>query len=1122
MKTKSARLSRSRVSVPRIRWFHPHVERLEERALLSIAPSTVVGRFLFYDQSRYDGNVAGVNASDAGALATDKTALIGGSGTATFDNVSGYSRGINGLFVDISGSHPNITSNDFSFTVGNNNSPSTWTPAPAPTDVTVRAGAGVSGSDRVEFVWADSAIWRKWLRVSVAADVNTGLAQSDVFYFGSSPADTGLGDSASFFSVDGNDELGVRGNYHQIFQNIPISTPYDFDRNGDVSAVDELYARNHYTTVLTAPRKLSPPAATPPSLSAQLANDTGPDAQPNSDAITTDPTISGHVTFSNPLTSLRAGLNGNPVSFDVLPRVQPDGSFTLDAATLQSINGGTLPDGSYTLHLQAVDSTGLGAAVHVAFVLKHSVTTPAMPDLIAADDLGTSNTDNWTSVTTPRIAVSAETGSLVRLYVDGVAVQQATAAPGLQFTLAALANGSHDIYAISQDGAGNSATSATLTIIVDYKAVTLSLSTLTPFTDDLTPHITVNAGTATGVLNIDVDLNNDGDFSDPGELGRMVIGISQGQAYFQLTPALPPTDPALGPYTVQLRARFSDTPGNTATSPLSPLEIDTIGSTALADYVAAADPSYHYSVANTVVNTGYTYYAIDMTSQTWRTTADVNMPVWRHWVDVVVPTGAISKTALLYITGGNNSVGAPPSSADPSLVNIALTTHAVVVVIHTVPSEPLTFTGESQGRSEDAIIAYTFNQYMTHLGDPDNETWPVLVAMVKSAVRAMDTAQNFVPTVAGGSTIDNFVVTGYSKRGWTTWLTAAVDPRVKAIIPGVIDVLNMDEQMIHHYGFYGFFSPALNDYVAFNIPQETLTPEERELGRIIDPYRYLNNGRFTIPKLIINSSGDEFFVPDSSQFYFSDLPGTQNYLRYIPNTGHGLDSNASTSTLTFFDAILNNRTLPQYSWNVLADGTIRLQTTTTPTNVVMWQATNPNARDFRHAYNPSIVYTSSTLNPIGGGVYLANVPMPATGATAYFIQMTYPSGIAGQPYVFTTEIHVKSNIPLVAWPFYMPPAGGAMAMTMASDSSDATGEGSDVVASGLAISAQAKADEPDPVVQAFVAPAASTAVQALDTAQSQTWMWPLDSGDPLATDEPASAGTNDLALGELLSEDSLL
>src|SRR5262249_12055127 len=153
----------------------------------------------------------------------------------------------------------------------------------------------------------------------------------------------------------------------------------------------------------------------------------------------------------------------------------------------------------------------------------------------------------------------------------------------------------------------------------------------------------------------------------------------------------------------------------------------------------------------------------------------------------------------------------------------------------------------------------------------------------------------------------------------------------------------MDEQMIHHYGFYGFFSPALNDYVAFNIPQETLTPEERELGRIIDPYRYLNNGRFTIPKLIINSSGDEFFVPDSSQFYFSDLPGTQNYLRYIPNTGHGLDSNASTSTLTFFDAILNNRTLPQYSWSVLADGTIRLQTTTTPTNVVMWQATNPSA-----------------------------------------------------------------------------------------------------------------------------------------------------------------------------------
>ena len=148
-----------------IKWFHPHLEMLESRCLLSITPATVVGRFLFYDHSFYDGNVAGISTADANARASDKVALIGGAAAATFANVSGYSKGINGLFVDISGSHPAISIDDFMFAVGNNNSLDTWSAAPAPTGITVRAGAGLSGSDRVELVWADSAIWRKWLRL---------------------------------------------------------------------------------------------------------------------------------------------------------------------------------------------------------------------------------------------------------------------------------------------------------------------------------------------------------------------------------------------------------------------------------------------------------------------------------------------------------------------------------------------------------------------------------------------------------------------------------------------------------------------------------------------------------------------------------------------------------------------------------------------------------------------------------------------------------------------------------------------------------------------------------------------------------------------------------------------
>jgi PhoPQ-activated pathogenicity-related protein len=254
----------------------------------------------------------------------------------------------------------------------------------------------------------------------------------------------------------------------------------------------------------------------------------------------------------------------------------------------------------------------------------------------------------------------------------------------------------------------------------------------------------------------------------------------------------------------------------------------------------------------------------------------------------------------------------------------------------------------------------------------------------------------------------------------------------------VIDVLNMDEQMIHHYNHYGFFSPAIDDYKNFNILQNIQMDDNQELGKIVDPYTYLRNGRFDdMPKLVMNSSGDEFFVPDSSQYYFGDLPGTQNYLRYIPNTGHGLNSSAGTSTLSFYDAVVNNRTLPQYSWTVGQDGAITVSTTSSPTNVVMWQATNPSSRDFRNAYT-GIVWSSTPLANQGSGgtaVYVANPGMPASGATAYFIQLTFPSALAGNPYVFTTQVNIKTNLPYTPWAFYTasndPPA--ALALVQAGD-----------------------------------------------------------------------------------------
>ena len=129
------------------------------------------------------------------------------------------------------------------------------------------------------------------------------------------------------------------------------------------------------------------------------------------------------------------------------------------------------------------------------------------------------------------------------------------------------------------------------------------------------------------------------------------------------------------------------------------------------------------------------------------------------------------------------------------------------------------------------------------------------------------------------------------------------------------------------------------------------------------------------------------------------------YLRYVPNTDHSLaNSDAAESLQAFYDAILNNKPLPQFSWTKGTDGSLHLHTLTEPLTVKLWQATNPDARDFRlQTIGPA--YTSTILTDLGGGNYLANIPPPPKGWTAFFIEMTYASG-GLYPYTFTTEVSV--------------------------------------------------------------------------------------------------------------------
>ncbi len=424
------------------------------------------------------------------------------------------------------------------------------------------------------------------------------------------------------------------------------------------------------------------------------------------------------------------------------------------------------------------------------------------------------------------------------------------------------------------------------------------------------------------------------------------------------------------------------------------------GETALDRYVAKPDATYSWKIDHKMESHGAGTYVVDLKSQTWRKPNEVNRPVWQHWVTIVRPAHPVSHTAFLYITGGSNG-GKAPKNADLLIASLAAETKTVVVELKMVPNEPLIFHNDGVKRTEDDLIAYTWDQFLKG-GDDE---WPARLPMVKSAVRTMDCVQELLASPAGGSfKVDKFVVAGGSKRGWTTWCTAAVDKRVEAIVPISIDTLNSPAAMKHHVAVYGFYTEAVGDYFNHKITARGNDPRMKLLNDIEDPFSYRE--RFTLPKYIVQAAGDQYFCPDNSQFYFDQLPG-ENYLRYIPNADHGLSgTDVRESVVAYYSSIVAGHPRPKFSWK-FEDGTIRVTTETKPLEVKLWQATNPKARDFR-LMTIGRAFKSHTLGDEGGGVYIAKTTAPPRGWTASFVELSYDVG-ALHPLKLTTSVRVTPD-----------------------------------------------------------------------------------------------------------------
>jgi PhoPQ-activated pathogenicity-related protein len=446
----------------------------------------------------------------------------------------------------------------------------------------------------------------------------------------------------------------------------------------------------------------------------------------------------------------------------------------------------------------------------------------------------------------------------------------------------------------------------------------------------------------------------------------------------------------------------------TIAATLQPASAQSTSNSAIERYVQTPDPVYAWKLARTIEGEGgVKTHVLELTSQTWRTEKDVDKPVWKHWLTIVQPPKIEHKTALLFI-GGGSSKNPVPAKAPDRAIQIARDTNTVVADLGQVPNQPLRFTDTpNRERVEDDIIAYT---RVKHFSTKD-DTWLVRLAMVKSGVRALDAIQEFLKQTQKVE-IDKFVVAGGSKRGWTTWLVGLVDKRVTAIMPMVIDALNSEVITRHHYEAYGFFSSALSDYVEHGLfPGKIGTPEYQAVLKIEDPYQYRD--RLTLPKFMINASGDQFFLPDNSQFYFNDLKG-EKYIRYVPNTKHNLaESDAVESLTAYYQAILTNTPRPQFKWEKRKDGSLRLEVKDKPQQVTLWQATNPKARDFRLDVIGK-AYTATPAKEIATGVYEATISKPASGYTAFYLELVYPSG-GKYPLKFSTEVSVVPDILPFEW-----------------------------------------------------------------------------------------------------------
>jgi len=497
--------------------------------------------------------------------------------------------------------------------------------------------------------------------------------------------------------------------------------------------------------------------------------------------------------------------------------------------------------------------------------------------------------------------------------------------------------------------------------------------------------------------------------------------------------------------------------------------VATAGATPLDDYVWEDDGAYSYTdlqqtISGSSLGTKWTGHLLNMTSQKWLTEEEIgNRHIWTHSMVVIVPDNINDKfltNSSVYVTGGNNENSNSPTADDEDVriaAALAVGTGTITTVLFQIPNQHIRFSSDplNKSRSEDAIIAYTWRHY---LDDPSRDAkWLVRLPMVKAVVKAMDTVQNYVSKTKGIN-IESFTIAGASKRGWTTWLTGAVDPaRVVAIVPIVLDALNFVQFSHHQYKSYNGWSFALKDYAEQDIFTSLDGDEMRALQEVEDPYFYLD--RLQQPKLVVNAGGDEFQQPDDTSFWWKELTEPKHFLM-VKNAEHSL----ATGILEVVPAISGwmlqllekKEDIPRPKWEINnATGDITLSISNSVSEQIVgvrkWFATTctkNKLRDFRlvnagfdedgqcvcgvgnknigNCLNEFVLWNYEDVVVNEDGNFVGSVDAIEDGFVAFFLEVTYDAGVRsifndkdildfvpickpGQT-MFTTEVSIVPNV----------------------------------------------------------------------------------------------------------------